>query len=325
MPKPPRFYGNEAAQKSLRRMIKSGRIPHGFLFYGESGLGKKTLAEQLMAEMLCIGAEKPCGYCKSCRMMANQVHPDVCYVQHGGKRGGFLAETVRAVCNDIALPPNEGNKKFYLFSDCDAMDARMQNLLLKAIEEPPDYVYFIFTAGSPGALLPTVRSRIVSMAVTPVLEIQCREALLEKGYSEQECGEAIAAFHGNIGKCLEFLENAVIREIIALTKSAINSIIERNEYALLQTVNAFEKEREQARLFLTLFDRTLRDAMVHRYDPQAACIGCDPDGANALASRLSVRSGQAMHLAVDKAYAALQANVNLPLILAAFCASCMDA
>ena len=72
MPKPPRFYGNEAAQKSLRRMIKSGRIPHGFLFYGESGLGKKTLAEQLMAEMLCIGAEKPCGYCKSCRMMAGE-------------------------------------------------------------------------------------------------------------------------------------------------------------------------------------------------------------------------------------------------------------
>lgn len=319
------FYGNETLQNTLHRMIQNNRTAHGFLFYGEAGLGKKTLAQHLMAELLCTGTEKPCGICKACKMLANKVHPDICYVQHSGKLGGFSVDTVRAVCTDIATPPNEGEYKFYLFTDCDAMDTRVQNLLLKAIEEPPDYVYFIFTATAPSVLLPTIRSRIVSMAVSPVTEQQCRQALSEQGKAPAECDEAISTFHGNIGKCLEFLENEAIRETTALTKSAINSIINRNEYALLQTVAALGKDRERTRLFLTLFDRTLRDAMVRRYDPHAACIGCDEAGANGLAAGLSAKSGQAMHLAVNKAFAALQANVNLPLVMTAFCASCMDA
>ncbi len=321
----PRFYGNEALQHTLHRMIQNGRTAHGFLFYGEAGLGKKTLSKRLMAEMLCTGSEKPCGNCKSCKMLMHDVHPDVCCVQHSGKRGGFSAETVRTVCTDIATPPNEGDAKFYLFGDCDAMDARTQNLLLKAVEEPPDYVYFIFTATAPNVLLPTIRSRIIAMAVSPVTEQQCRQALQERGFSDEDCTQAIGAFHGNIGKCVEFIENEVIREITALTKSAINSIINRNEYALLQAVGALGKERERTQLFLTLFDRTLRDAMVRRFQPRAACIGCDEAGADALAARLSAKSGQAMHLAVDKACAALQANVNLPLAMTAFCAACMDA
>ena len=111
-----------------------------------------------------------CGNCRICRMLEKQQHPDVRWVEHSGKLGGFSVETVRSVCTDLAIPPSEGDAKFYVFADCDAMDPRTQNLLLKAVEEPPDYVYFLFTAESPAVLLPTVRSRIVSEAVFPVTE-----------------------------------------------------------------------------------------------------------------------------------------------------------
>ena len=177
------FYGNEQIQHTLHQMLLRDRAPHGFLFYGETGLGKKTLAKQFLAELLCTGTEKPCGSCKSCKMLADGVHPDVRFVEHSGKRNGFSVDTVREVCVDLASPPNEGNAKCYVFGDCDAMDTRTQNLLLKAVEEPPAYGYFIFTATSPASLLPTVRSRIVSLAVSPVTEQECCAALAERGFS----------------------------------------------------------------------------------------------------------------------------------------------
>ena len=69
------FYGNEQIQHTLHQMLLRDRAPHGFLFYGETGLGKKTLAKQFLAELLCTGTEKPCGSCKSCKMLADGVHP----------------------------------------------------------------------------------------------------------------------------------------------------------------------------------------------------------------------------------------------------------
>lgn len=144
-----RFYGNAQVQETLHQMLKRDRAAHGFLFYGEAGLGKKTLAKRFLAELLCTGAEKPCGVCKSCRMLADGVHPDVRFVEHSGKRGGFSVDTVREVCMDLASPPNEGDAKCYVFGDCDHMDTRTQNLLLKAVEEPPTYGYFILRQRRP--------------------------------------------------------------------------------------------------------------------------------------------------------------------------------
>lgn len=318
------FYGNELVQQTLRQMIQRNRTAHGFLFYGDPGLGKKTLARRTAAALLCSGAEKPCGVCKSCRMFQDGVHPDVICAETSGKLGGFSADTVRQICTDLATPPNEGDAKCCFFFDCDKMDPRSQNLLLKAIEEPQDYAYFFFTAQSPAALLPTVRSRIIALPLGPVSEEQCRSALEAEGFAPQEIQEAVGVFHGNIGRCKDFLQQEPIRTVAALTKSAINSIINKNEYAFLQAVSQLGKERERTALFLSLFDRTIRDAMVWKYDPRAEGIGCDAPGARKLAERLSSSAGQAMHQAVDRTYAAMEANVNLPLALAAFCADCMD-
>ena len=60
------FYGNELVQQTLRQMIQRNRTAHGFLFYGDPGLGKKTLARRTAAALLCSGAEKPCGVCGTC-------------------------------------------------------------------------------------------------------------------------------------------------------------------------------------------------------------------------------------------------------------------
>ena len=87
------FYGNEQIQHTLHQMLLRDRAPHGFLFYGETGLGKKTLAKRFLAELLCTGTEKPCGSCKSCKMLADGVG-GVC-------RSGIAAQ--RGQCQVLCL------------------------------------------------------------------------------------------------------------------------------------------------------------------------------------------------------------------------------
>ena len=74
-----------------------------------------------------------------------------------------------------------------------------------------------------------------------------------------------------------------------------------------------------------LLDRTLRDAAALRCDASVSLTGCDPSGASELSRLLTAAASQIMHLSIDRAYAALHANVNLPLALSALCAACMDA
>ncbi len=317
-----KLYGNSVLRDQLDRMQKNHRQSHGILLWGETGLGKKTLAQHIAASLLCTGTEKPCGTCKSCRMLQKGTHPDLCVVPHAGKRGGFSVDTVRTVCTDTATPPNEGKAKCYLFCDCDNMDARAQNLLLKIVEEPPEYVYFCFTAQSPLCLLPTIRSRTISLAAAPLSESECRAALLERGYSQEEAEQAVEAFHGNLGNCVNFLENERISSVVALTKSAIYSIIRKDEYALLQAASA---AADQIAMFLQLLDCMIRDAMAKKADPNAVCMGCDRQAAQQLSARLTQTSGVRMHEAVGHAYAAIQANVNTQLLLSALCAELMDA
>ena len=100
------FYGNEQIQHTLHQMLLRDRAPHGFLFYGETGLGKKTLAKQFLAELLCTGTEKPCGSCKSCKraVCGTQRQAKRLFRGHGagGVRGSGIAAQ-RGQCQVLCL------------------------------------------------------------------------------------------------------------------------------------------------------------------------------------------------------------------------------
>ena len=133
----PTLYGKKSLQTTLSRMASGERLAQSFLFYGDAGLGRKTVAHWFSALLLCEHPEngQPCGHCKSCHNLQKDCHPDLILVPHSGKLGGFSVETVRQICSSVSIPPNNGNRKVYLFLDCDQMDDRAQNLLLKQLEE----------------------------------------------------------------------------------------------------------------------------------------------------------------------------------------------
>lgn len=317
------LYGNIGVRKALHTMASGERLAQCVLFYGEKGTGKKALSKWYAKMLLCQEPDAPCGKCKNCKTIDNNVHPDVKWAAHSGKLGGFSAETVRNICTDAIVAPNSGERKIYIFDDCDKMDIRSQNILLKVIEEPPAFAYFIFTAASRQALLPTVLSRLMPFGISACTEKETLDALMEKGYTEEDSVEAVSCFHGNIGQCIDYIENEQCRKLVTLTKAAIRCIIEKREYDLLKVFYDTGSDRVQTLALIGMLEKVFRDALVQRFDENAEYTGCDAEGAKLLSGKLSASRGQYYHKCIQKAYDAVNANVNLQLTLTALCAELM--
>jgi DNA polymerase-3 subunit delta' len=165
----------------------------------------------------------PCGVCKSCRLAAELHHPDLhwffprprlkggdpdpgdvredladaiaerlgnggLYDAPGGDEGIHVA-TVRAIVQTAALAPAMGTRKAFVVGDADRMVAQegaeyAANAFLKLLEEPPSDTTLILTTSEPGALLPTIRSRVVMLRVPALADSDVRAFLADATVAE---------------------------------------------------------------------------------------------------------------------------------------------
>jgi len=74
----PRVIGQRRVKETLLAALRSGRLAHAYLFYGEEGVGKDAVALELARVIRCErGGDEACGACPSCARMASLQHPDV--------------------------------------------------------------------------------------------------------------------------------------------------------------------------------------------------------------------------------------------------------
>ena len=164
--------GNERLKKGLAAAFAADRLSHCYLIAGPAGSGKRTLARILTAAMECTaGAGRPCGKCLQCRKVLDGVHPDVITVDDPAKKT-VTVDLVRKARTDVYIKPNEGLRKVYLFPRAADMNAAAQNALLKVIEEPPEYAAFLLLTEAAERLLPTIRSRAVTLRLAPLSEAE---------------------------------------------------------------------------------------------------------------------------------------------------------
>lgn len=319
------IYGNKQLISSLENMVNLGKTAKTVLFFGEKGSGRKTLADYYCRLLLCENRQdgKPCGVCKACKNIESRVHPDIIFAQTSGKLGGYSVETAKHICSDAFIKPNNSDKKIYIFSDCHAMDVRTQNTLLKIIEEPPEHAFFIFTSESKNDFLPTIISRCSSFGVTPCSEEDCRKALSERGFTDNQADSAISAFHGNIGRCIDFISDEKLQKSVELTKAVVNSIINNDEYSLLTALNTLGRDRDAVKETLTLLDRQMRDCAAVLSGNKEK-IGCYPEGAYRLSDVITVSQAVKIHKCLNQTWQAVETNANMPLILTALCAEIAD-
>ena len=157
---------NSTWAAAVRAAARQGRLSHALILTGEGD--KRSAARYIAAAHLCRSdAQRPCLQCNACRKVMAGIHPDVTEVWEP-ERKELPVETVRALRQDVYIRPNEGERKVYLFPDCAQLNERDQNVLLKIVEEGPPYAACVFCADALHTLLPTIRSRCVTLRLDAV-------------------------------------------------------------------------------------------------------------------------------------------------------------
>ncbi len=191
MPKADRQTSGNGDRSTVRAgtVMAEKRLSHAYMLLAPEGPERDEAARRLAAELLCTGAEPPCGQCRDCRKVLAGIHPDVTVVtresRDKGLRQDIVVGQIRAMTADAQLAPNEAARKVYIIDQADRMNAQAQNALLKALEDPPGHACFILCAASADALLPTVRSRCVRTGEAAGRRARSRELPdLVRGYLE---------------------------------------------------------------------------------------------------------------------------------------------
>ena len=157
--------GNAALKNSLQNAL-AGRFPQAVLLSGDDAAGLEGWSLTLAAGILGESAgRRPCGACLSCRKAAQGVHPDLTVIDEGENE--LKVDLARRIKAENAIIPNDGPRRVTVIRHAHNLNPMAQNALLKELEEPPAYAFFILTAEQPDALLQTVRSRCTRFALEP--------------------------------------------------------------------------------------------------------------------------------------------------------------
>ena len=146
--------------QALLRALCSERCGQACLVAGPADAPLQATIERGAAALLCEARpeERPCGVCRSCRMLENGSHPDLLRLEPEPGKKQIGVEPVRLLEGALAETSARRGKKVVLAADAHRMTPAAQNALLKTLEEPPAGVTFLLS-GTESGLLPTIRSR----------------------------------------------------------------------------------------------------------------------------------------------------------------------
>ena len=229
--------GHQKQRQFLRNIVESEKIPHGFLFSGQSQLGKKTLAIEFIKLLNCETKDfslKPCQKCPSCLQIEKEIHPDLNLVEPLDKE--IQISQIRELCWKLSLKPYSSPFKTAIIDKAEKMNLEAANALLKTLEEPEGRAVLILISSQPERLPKTIVSRTQIIKFYPVPQKEIENFLRENKLEEGLVLEISRISSGKPGKALDFLSNSQkITDWQAtqeeLSKMANSSLAARFQYA----------------------------------------------------------------------------------------------
>lgn len=279
-------YGSAQVLHLLRQASAEPQsLRHAYLLLGPRHVGKTTAARTLAATLFCDSDSRPCGHCRSCRLLASGNHPDFRLIQPTDRDDlpdrddGILRDKqVDEIVRDATRRPIEGRHTFFLIQDAHLANATFANKLLKTLEEPPSSVVLCLTASDRSQLLPTIVSRcqviemralppgVVEDALRAAWKLPSQEAMLLDRLADGRLGWAVLQ-HAD-----ESARQQRDEQLDLLTKMMHADRIER---LALAASMAGQRDNRQLFSLLEVWLSWARDLMLARHNCLHLCSNID--------------------------------------------------
>ena len=151
--------GKHALVNTLKNAVKSGRLAHSYLFCGQRGVGKTSMARIFAKAINCehLTADgEPCNECESCRAFNEQRSLNIIELDAASNNS---VDDIRQLTDQVLVPPVTGRYRVFIVDEVHMLSAAAFNAFLKTLEEPPKYVIFILATTERQKILPTILSR----------------------------------------------------------------------------------------------------------------------------------------------------------------------
>ena len=279
----PELVNQEHVRTTLENAIVQGRIAHGYIFSGQRGTGKTTVARILARCLNCVRGPTaaPCGKCESCTEIASSGALDVIEIDAASNRG---INEMRELRESVRYRPARDRYKVFIIDEAHQITSEAFNALLKTLEEPPGWVVFVLCTTEAHKIPATIASRCQHFSFRSVdfeeivarLEWICRQEGIEADaetlavlaqVGEGSVRDSLSALDQAIAHCGTKLKAAEVRALLGVfSLEALDRVTralgESNAAGMLELVDELVRNGHHLQHFCRELARYFRNLLV---------------------------------------------------------------